>query len=321
LRASAPDAYETREVSSAYDAVTRPRLSLKTAYTGESTPFRRFDVIARGEFRPLPDTRVRPEFVVTRFSDATQTIRRRTTGIALRQNLPWGFYADGQFRYRALLSSGVTREYSGELGGRPLGGPFAFHAGLRLRSIVDSAAGYEDVVNVEGGGSGGSTLASILNRVQIHERFAGASLAPFAPLYLYFDGAWGDIGDGNHRRSLAAGGGVDVVKLCGVSSVHSLTVKMDHYRLEFTRPSAAYYAPSLLFVDTPGLAWRTSLEWLTVGADGGRAFYNDRSTGYAAGAFFRLKLSSRFALSGRIESTKTNAYRITTETGGLDFRF
>jgi tetratricopeptide (TPR) repeat protein len=314
-----------REVLDDVEALLAPRTGVRATYSSESTPFRRFVVAAPlVEFHLRAETRVRFEAAYSWFRDGEDVIERRTVGGSLRQELPLESYVDLLYRHHAPEDVAATHQFDVEVGGRQLWRALTLRAGVRRRAIVDEGKVYEDVAYLQSVGSGGTTLQGIRDRLQVLEGHGGLALAPAPFLYAYADGARGRVNERprNDRSAVAAGLGVNVLRLADVLPDHDLTVKYDFFYLSYARGSPAYFSPDGFRVHAPGIEYRVRfLPRSVLGVEAGLPLRSGARPGYTAGTYFRLALSDRLHVEARGRITDDTEFRIKSATAGVSFRF
>ncbi len=311
----APELLEAQEAAAILDQARAPRAGVRWTWSAESTPFWRQQLAAQTELRPLADTRLRLKAAGARFEDSDATLDRGTLGFQVRQaGMPQGLQLTAGYSYHQPRETNPTHELSGELALRPLEGPLVLRAGMRRRAMVDLPSGYEDIAYLDGLGSGGTTVASIADGLQISEGYLNLSLTPLAGLYVYADGVTGRIDDGNTRSALATGLGKNLLMR---ATWTDLVVKYDYYGLTYGQTDTSYFSPDSFQVHTPGLDWRVRPgQWLTVGAEAGLPVEIGGKLGYRLGGFFRLAATDRLMFEGRVLLLDNTLYRLTAATLG-----
>lgn len=309
-----PELYEGREALAALHAVTAPRATLRMTSTVESTDFQRSDIALPVTLHPLPDTRVRLEPAFTRFGDAfgEPDLDRVSLGAQVRQGgLPHGLYALGAYRLQLPLGGAAAHEADLRLGSlRPLDLPVEVRAGARQRALVDAPPDDRGVAPLDVVGSGGATVAGLLDGLQVREAYAGVVIAPLPGLYVYGDGAMGAIGD-NARSTVSAGLGQDLLRLRRTGSAHALTVRYDLYHLSLAAPDARYFSPDAYLTHTPGMEWRWSSRFATLGLEGGVPLRADAPVGWSAGAYAGVRPWQRAEITARFRAVDDTAWRAT----------
>lgn len=158
-------------------------------------------------------------------------------------------------------------------------------------------------------GSGGatSTLAAVTQH-SVDELRLAANAVPFLGSYVYLDGRLLKVSDGNTGQSGAAGAGIDVLALAGVTNV-GLVARVDSFYLGYAAPRPEYFSPDQL----DGHAISAQLVWrgrhVTLSAQGGATFSltDNSGSGWMAGGGLDLSLG-RFVLKARIERRDDIAY-------------
>jgi tetratricopeptide (TPR) repeat protein len=319
-REVSPDAFETKEAIKAYHEATESCFHVKTTMSEESTHFRRLTQIIRHEAHSIPGLKMQFEALYTHFSEHGDELERISVGVGMKKYLPWGLSADLQYRDNRVFDITPTNEVAFQVGGCPFYGPIETRIGVRRRALVDLPAGYKDIAYLEGISSGGATLESIKERLQIGEVYVEGALAPCSFLYVYGHGNWGEVDDDNTRRSIAAGAGLNITDLFGIRSMHTLTLKFDYYDLSFQEEKQEYYSPDSLHIYTPGIAWRMAPSRRTIiGFEGGRSRSEDDKTGYVAEGYFRLSITNHVLLDCRMKISDDTVYKI--KSGAVGFSF
>lgn len=327
---ASPGLYEGREALAAFRDATAPRVAVRVTGTEESTAFRRLGVALPVDLHPLPDTGLRLEPAFTRFGEATMgdpasgepsssepaELDRVSVGAEVRQTgLPQGLYGRGAYRLHALLGAGATHEVDLELGAeRPLDLPVDLRVGARQRALVDAPADDEVFAPLDAVGSGGATFDGLHDGLEVREGYAGLATAPLPGLYVYGDGAVGEVDGDNARRTVSAGLGQDVLRVLRTRSAHALTVRYDLYYLSVAAPDPRYFSPDAYLTHTPGVEWRWSPGRATVGLEAGVPLRADAPAGWLAGGFAGLELGEHLDVAARVRTVDDTAWRATGAT-------
>lgn len=294
------------------------RFRLRTSYGDDSSDFQRVAVDLMVEFRARPETRIRIEPLFTRFEENGRDLGRFTIGGEIRQGLARDYHGTLRYRLHKTQTVAVTHEVAGELAGRPFANSLELKIGAIRRALVDTPRGYEDVAYLEGVGSGGSTLEAIKERLQVAEGYIGATLAPLPGGYVYAQGTFGEINDGNERASAVAGFGIDLLRLAHVLPAHSVTLRYGYFFLSMEREVREYFSPQNFQVHSPGLEWRWhSSEGWVLGVEGGASLRRGARAGWIAGAFARVRVYRGVDLEARFLATDDTVFRSTQATLGL----
>jgi hypothetical protein len=301
--AAAPGLAEVKEAQSQLQRATEVQAGVRPVFSDESTPFRRTSLALPAAFSPLPDTRLRFELDITRFTAKDETVDRVSVGAEVRQQLPRGAYLRAHYRLRAPIGWGIVHDGRAEVGARLLEGRLELRAGARNRAIVDVPVDYEDVGALREVGSGGSTLAGVRDRLQVLEGFGAVSVGPLPFLYFYLSGDYGAVSDGNRRASVAGGFGLDFFGAFGGASEHTLRLKYDLYFLAYQNTSTKYFSASSFLVHIPSFEWRyRPTAWAVMGAELGLPLRSGATGGNLLGAFTGLRIAERFLLELRIRN-------------------
>jgi hypothetical protein len=321
LRAAAevsPAHPEVRMAAIALERELAPRLSLRSIVSDESTGFRRVGGGLLGELYPLPDLRLRLEGLHARIDDGRDALQRTTGGTELRQRLPGGLRLDASYRAHVAAGAPSIHEAGCELAGRWFGGSIELRASGRQRGFIDVPVGYEDVALFGGMGSGGATLASVRHGLQVRETRTGLSAAPHSAMYAYADLAVGWVSDGNRLTSLAAGLGLDLFRLDGLSG-HELRLKYDFFFMAARLQTDDYFSPASFQVHSTGLEWRWRLAaGAVLGVEAAVPLAADAPPGLHGGAFFAAPVGRVISIEGRLRYLDNTRYRLTV--GALELR-
>lgn len=302
---------------------TRPLIGVHPTYSRTSDGLTRLNVLLDGEAYFLGYTRLRLVAGWSRFRDDLDELDRVTFGGELRQGLPLGFYLRGLYLAQLYKGAPNANEWNAQGGLQNPEWPVQFRAGFWQHGIVDELRTHEEIAQLEGVGSGGLTVASMREDVQIRDAYLAVSGSPWAGGYLYGTGAFGWMNDANRRITAGAGLGVDVLHLAGTAPAHELYVKYDYFILAYEAERPDYWSPSGFQAHTPGLAWlwRSAERWI-VGAELGAPIDpRDGSVGYLAGAFCRYVVGDPFYVEGRARFVDDTEFAIAAGTLGLVFLF
>ena len=311
-----------QQAKQAVSEATAASFSSKLGYTEDSADFAYTAVSARAEWYPLADTRLRIEPGYSRYRDPVDALNRPNIGAALRQTFAHGISASTT--YRAYFPEGVdeTHELDGELGWRPFELPLLFAAGLRRRALIDIPSGYEDLADFGRVGSGGSTVASIRQRLQVNEKVFGMTAMPLEGSYLYAEGSRGKLSDGNRRKSIVAGFGYDLFRGVEGYSKQTLLLKYDFQDETFRTPSGIYFSNPKFQLHTPGVDWRYRFnERSTLGLEGGFPIQSNGDTGFVLGGFVSSKITPQLMLEGRARVVDDTQFRVVSVVLGPRYSF
>jgi tetratricopeptide (TPR) repeat protein len=320
---ASPGLYEGKEALDALHDVTAPRASVRFTATSEPTAFDRMGLAVPVELHLLPDTRLRIEPVFTRFTTAADgsALDRVSVGAeATQTGLPQGLYARGAYRLHMLPDAAPAHAGDLALGADHPGDlPLQLRVGARQRLLVDSpdAEGFAPLVTE---GSGGATAEGLRDAIAVREAYAVVAAAPLPGLYLYGDGALGEI-EGNARRSVSAGVGQDVLRVLRDRSDHALTVRYDVYALSVDAPDPRYYSPEANLTHTPGLEWRFTPGRWTLGLEGGVPLRADAPVGWLAGGFAGVGVGEHLDVAARVRTTDDTVWSATGATVAVSGRW
>ncbi len=287
------------------------QVSLRSSYSEESTPFYRWTNIARGEFFPMLDTRVRLEILNTRFKDDFDSITRNSAGLGIIKALVVGLYADARYRLHTIEQESSGEEWMFLVAGHPKQGQFETHLGMRKYPAVDTPSSlFEDIAFMEGSGSGGSTIQSIEDHLSIREVVGGVGWTP-ENFFLYAEGTSGDVSDGNYRRNVSLGGGGNLLAPLGRSFPSTLYAFMDVSQSEYAYQVPSYSSSLLLRTYSPGLSWRLTLSnGFVLGAEGGRTVSKGNHPANWGSVVVRVPITSGISLDARAQTSSDTVYRM-----------
>jgi tetratricopeptide (TPR) repeat protein len=311
---------DVEDLESAISAAHSPSARLKSSFSDETNDFRRSHVNARVEFSGWLDSRILLEPGFTRFEDDSGDLDRVSIRLSVSKPLPRDLRLDARYALRKPVDEDETHEVGAELGGRPFSLPVEFRIGGSRHSMVDRRPGFEDIEPLEGMGSGGNSLQSILDQRQLTEAYVGLSSSPLRATYTYIEYSAGWINDGNRRNNLTAGLGVDLVRILNGPGSHILNLQFDLFYLDYDRDDPDYFSPSNFLVQTPGLSWRWRVrELIVLGLEAGVPWEFGERAGWLAGGFAQIELRPQVFLGARLRHMKNASYRISSGTIGLRF--
>lgn len=315
----APNLYEAAEAKRAVHAAVAPRTALQVTATTETTDVTRIDVAVPVGLHLLPDTTL----TLTPGYSLVNAYNRVSIDVAVHQTgLPQGLYLRGAYGFHQLLDVGATHAFALEVGAsHPLDAPLQVHLGARKRALIDLPAGDDPIAALNVVGSGGAIEAGVTDRLEVSEAYAGLSLAPWSGMYVYGDGVVGAVGDGDARRTVAAGLGQDFLRLLAKPSPFGLTLKYDLYFLSVAEPDTRFFSPAAFTVHTPGVEARWSPGPATIGVEGGLPFRVDAPAGWLVGAYAGARLGEHLRVGARFRVMDDTAWRATGGTVLFDGRW
>ena len=190
---------------------------------------------------------------------------------------------------------------------------FGLTIGARRRPMMegtDPLATGED--SFFGAGAGGASDIGAVARRGVDDLSLALQLTPLAASYVYADGRGFASTDGNRGYSLAAGLGVDLVRLLGAKAPIALLARADSYLVGYREQRAEYFSPARFDSHVAGgqVRWQPA-SFLRLSAHGGRTFSvgSASAPGWTAGGGMDWRLGG-WTLAARAEYRDDIYYRV-----------
>jgi hypothetical protein len=230
----------------------------------------------------------------SRLGDAAGPSDHRLVGATVRAPTGPLWLSGGYTFHQGSDSSGSAAFHEASVGVRlQPGDGLALDLSARRRPMVEAARSLAtDDEAFHQAGVGGALDLAKAQWLSVSEARLALQASPAAPLFTYAEGRVLATGDDNRGWSMAAGVGLDLLRLFSLRAPASLQLRWDAYLTGFAQRRAAYYSPSFQDGHSPGLDLRVRFgDSAEVGVEGGPTFslFSDGQVGWFAGGQARLR--------------------------------